>query len=142
MKLLEYRLRPKKDYLMVAPWEELYELTEYWKEELAFYLEELQFFDNLVTVWEGPDREAPELRQMLDDTRLQLRTLMNQADTHLAHIGKVVREFDNSDDELFRDEHDVLEDNIHAFTVAFRQLKQKLFNTVKHEIPLPITNTR
>jgi Zn-dependent M32 family carboxypeptidase len=141
MKLLEYRLRPKRDYLMVAPWQELYKLTEYWKEELAFYEEELQFFDNLVTLYEGPDRKAPELRQLLNDTRLQLRTLMNQADTHLAHLGKVVRDADNSDDELFREEHNVLEDNIYALTGAFRQLKQKLFKTVEHKIPLPTTNT-
>ncbi len=142
MKLLEYRLRPKRDYLMVAPWQELYELTEYWKKELAFYEEELQFFDNLVTLYEGPDGEAREWRQLLDDTRLQLRNLMNQADTHLAHLEKVIRDADLSDDELFREEHNVLEDNISAFTGAFRQLKQKLFKTVEHKIPLPTTNNK
>jgi hypothetical protein len=141
MKLLEYRLRPKRDYLMMAPWQELYELTEYWKKELAFYDEELQFFDNLVTIYEGPDGEALELRQLLIDTRVQLRNVKNQADTHLAHLAKVVRDADNSEDILFREEHNVLEDNIHAFTGAFRQLKQKLFTTVAHKIPLP-ANTR
>jgi hypothetical protein len=75
---------------MVAPWQELYKLTEYWKEEQAFYEEEFQFYDNLVTLYEGPDGDAPELRQLLNDTRLQERSLMNQADTHLAHLGKVV----------------------------------------------------
>ena len=142
MKLLEYRLRPKRDYLMVAPWQELYELTEYWKKELDFYEEELQFFDNLVTLYEGPDGEAPELRQLLNDSRLQISNLKNQAETHLAHLGKVVRDSDNSDDGLFREEHNVLEDNIHAFADAFRQLKQKLFKTVEHKIPQLTANTQ
>ena len=142
MKLLEYRLRPKRDYLMVAPWQELYELAEYWKEELVFYEEELGFFDSLLRRYEGPGQEAQELRQMLGDTRLQIRTLTNQADTHLAHVGKMVRDADNSNDVLFREEHNVLEDNIYAFSGAFRELKQKLLKALEHKIQLPAANGR
>jgi hypothetical protein len=55
---------------------------------------------------------------------------MIQTDQHLAHIGKIIKEFDNNDDLLFRQEHNVLEDNIIAFERYFRDLKQKLFKTV------------
>ncbi|TCJ14590.1 hypothetical protein EPD60_11450 [Flaviaesturariibacter flavus] len=142
MKLLEYRLRPNRDYLTGAPWQELYSLTEYWKEELAFYEEELRFFDNLITRYEGRDQQGEALRQMLNDTRQQIRTLRDQADTHLDHVGKMVRNADNKDDGLFREEHNVLEDNIYAFIGAFRQLKQKLLKTLEHKIPPPDTNRR
>ncbi|WP_121357453.1 hypothetical protein [Flavisolibacter nicotianae] len=136
MKLLEYRLRPKKDFLMVAPWQELYKLTEYWKNELGFYQDELQFLENLLTVYEGPDTEAPEFRQLLSDTRIQLHNLMIQTDTHLAHLGKIIKEADNSDDLLFREEHDLLEDAINSFMAAFRQLKQRLFKAAENNMSL------
>lgn len=136
MRLLEYRLRPKKDFLMVAPWQELYKLTEHWKDELSFFEEELQFLENLLTVYEGPDQEATEFRQLLNDTRIQLHALMIQTDTHLAHLGKIIKEADNSEDLLFREEHNVLEDAINSFMTAFRQLKQKLFNAAKNNISL------
>ncbi|HEV7622376.1 MAG TPA: hypothetical protein VGO09_11605 [Flavisolibacter sp.] len=135
MQLLEYGLRPKKDYLMIAPWKDLYKLTEYWKEELSFYEDELHFFENVLTVYEGPDNEEPELRQLINDTAIQLRNLMIQTDLHLAHLGKIIKEADNTEDLLFREEHDVLEDNIIAFTNAFRQLRQKMFKTVERKIP-------
>lgn len=136
MRILEYRLRPKKDFLMVAPWQELYKLTEHWKDELGFYQDELQFLENLLTVYEGPDTEAPEFRQLLNDTRIQLHALMIQTDTHLAHLGKIIKEFDNSEDLLFREEHDLLEDAINSFMTAFRQLKQKLFKAAENNISL------
>lgn len=131
MKLLEYRWRPGKDYLKVAPWEELFRLTEFWKNELAFYEEELHFFEDLVAIYESDsDKDMQQLKQLIGDTFLQLRSLMIQTDQHLAHIGKIIKEADLNDDLLFRDEHDVLEDNILAFEQSFRELKQKLFKTV------------
>lgn len=134
MRLLEYRLRPKKDFLMVAPWQELYKLTEHWKDELGFFQDELQFLEKLLTVYEGLDTEAPEFRQLLNDTRIQLHALVIQTDTHLSHLGKIIKEADNSEDLLFREEHNVLEDAINSFMTAFRQLKQKLFKTVENKM--------
>jgi len=131
MKLLEYRLRPGNDYLKLAPWEELFRLTEFWKKELAFYEEELHFFEDIIVINEtDSDKDTQQLKQFIRDMFLQLRSLMIQTDQHLAHIGKIIKESDNNDDLLFREEHNVLEDNIIAFERSFRDLKQKLFKTV------------
>jgi hypothetical protein len=67
---------------------------------------------------------------------------MIQVDQHLAHLGKVIKEAYNSEDLLFRQEHNVLEDNISAFIDSFRQTKQRLFKTVAKKIPLPNYNNK
>jgi hypothetical protein len=129
--LLEYRWRPEKDYLKLAPWEELFRRTESWKNELAFYEDELHFFEDLISLNEtDSDKNIQQLKQSISDAFLQLKSLMIQTDQHLAHIGKIIKESDNNDDLLFREEHNVLEDNIIAFERFFRDLKQKLFKTV------------
>jgi hypothetical protein len=128
MKLLEYRLRPKSDYLMLAPWEELYRLTEQWKKDLSFYEDELQFLKDLVLLNSmKSDSSVAKLKELVNDSLTQLRLLIAQTDQHLGHLGRVIKEADNREDLLFREEHDVLEDNINAFLQAFRLLKQKLF---------------
>jgi hypothetical protein len=138
MKLLEYSLRPKSDYIMLAAWEDLYKLTEYWKKELEFYLDEVRFFDNLIGYYNtGEESELNELVDLVKQTRAELRTIMVQTDEHLAHLGKVIKEVNKKEDNLFREEHNVLEDNINAFTQAFRQLKNKIYSKLEHRIHHP-----
>jgi hypothetical protein len=133
MKLLEYRLRPKSDYLMLAPWEELYRLTEQWKKDLLFYKDELTFLDKLLTLYgERSNPDTAKSRDLNNDAITQLRSLIKQTDQHLAHLGKIIKQADNSEDLLFREEHNVLEDNINAFLESFQQQKRNLFRVVEN----------
>jgi hypothetical protein len=133
MKLLEYRLRPKSDYLMLAPWEELYRLTEQWKKDLLFYKDELNFFEKLLRLYAKASTPGlVQLKERTTDTFAQLRLLDAQTDQHLAHLGKIITQADNSEDLLFRTEHNVLEDNINAFLESFRLLKQNAFSAAEH----------
>lgn len=123
---------------MLAPWEELYKLTEQWKKDLSFYQEELNFLETLLFLYNSkPPANTEQLKQLIKDTSIQLKSLIIQADLHLAHLGKIIKEVDNSEDLLFREEHDILEDNINAFVQSFRELKQKLFIAAEQGIQAP-----
>ena len=123
---------------MIAPWEELYRLTEQWKKDLSFYEDELHFFENLLHIYGNqPDNTITLLKDLVNDSLIQLQSLMIQADQHLAHLGKIIKENDNSEDLLFREEHDILEDNINAFVQALFHLKQKLFAAIEQKMHEP-----
>jgi len=140
MKLLEYRFRPKSEYIIKAPWKELYTLTEYWKKELSFYEEEILFYEKLVEAYNSDNSpKLAELSNMLRDAEGQLKAINAQTDEHLLHIKEILEKSDNSQDLLFKEEHNVLEDNIAAFIKAFRQIRQSLMDEIQHHIQQPAT---
>lgn len=126
---------------MIAPWEELFRLTEQWKKDLSFYEDELHFFENLILRYDNrSDKDMVLLKELVSDSLKQLKSLMKQADEHLAHLGKVIKDADNSDDLLFREEHDILEDNINAFVQSLFELKPKLFAAIEQKLHEPARN--
>jgi hypothetical protein len=131
MNLLEYRLRPKSDYIIIASWEKVYSLSAHWKNNLSFYEDELHFLAATLSLKENHGEQGYKtMKQLLADLLVQVRSLLHQTDLHLVHLGRFIknpREADASGDLLFREEHNVLEDNIVAFEQALRQTKEKLF---------------
>ncbi len=140
MEPFEYRLRPKSNYMMNASWQELYKLTEYWKTELAFYADEIRFFKKLLSTYnytKHPNLEKINL--IVEDAETQLKSIQKQIEEHLRHIAKFIKMLDegqktDNEDYVFREEHDVLEDNISAFIDASRKLKKTVFTEVEQYI--------
>ena len=140
MEQFEYRSRPKSNYIMEATWQELYKLAEHWKNELAFYKDEIRFFKKLSAKYnyiKNPKFE--ELKQRVDDAELQLKILHAQTEEHLKHITQFIKmleegqETDN-EDHIFREEHNLMEDNIMAFANAFWQLRKAIFTEAEQYI--------
>lgn len=130
MKLLEYRLRPKSDYLIIASWEKVYGLSSHWKNNLTFYEDELHFLATMFSQENYGEQEYKTMKQFLADLLVQVRSLLHQTDLHLTHLSRIIKnpaEINNSADLLFREEHNILEDNIYAFEQALRQTKERLF---------------
>jgi hypothetical protein len=131
----QFRYRPKSDYLMQATWQELYKLAEHWKSELQFYADELRFFGKLVSSYDGSsDPELVQVNRMIKDAGIQLKSISSQTEEHLKHIGQVLTGKSPGQDMLFREEHNVLEDNIAAFIQAVRNLRIKLFSEIEEYI--------
>ena len=126
-KLIEFRYRPKDDFLIRASWEELYSLTSHWISELTFYADEILFFERLLKTHNSmKDPKLEEMDHMIIDMNVQLRSIVKQTDEHLNHIIQFLK--GNPDQAyLFREEHNVLEDTIVAFTKEFQTLRRTLF---------------
>jgi hypothetical protein len=45
---MEFRSRPKSDYLQSAHWQELHALATHWKSDMNFFEDELRFIDLLI----------------------------------------------------------------------------------------------
>ncbi len=137
----EYRFRPKANYMMEATWQELYKLTEHWKNDLAFYEDEIRFFKKILSTYANQaGSKQEELTKRVEDADIQLKVFQKQTDEHLKHIAQFIKvldtgqEIENNEDYVFREEHNLLEDNIAVFTDVFWKLKKTVFTEAEQNI--------
>ncbi len=45
---MEFRSRPKSNYLLDAEWQELHALTSHWQSDMIFFSDELRFIDRVI----------------------------------------------------------------------------------------------
>ena len=132
----EYRHRPKSDYLMTAPWQELYKLTEHWLKDLSFYADEMRFFEKLLSAFSYiPNANVGKAADLIKDTSKQLKNITAQIEKHQQHIAKLITNPSDNEDYVFRQEHDMLEDTMTAFTDSYKQLKNNLYKEAGQFIP-------
>jgi len=132
----EYRHRPKSDYLMTAPWQELYKLTEHWIKDLSFYADEMRFFEKLLSAFSYiPNANVGKAADLIKDTSKQLKNITAQIEKHQQHIAQLITNPGDNEDYVFRQEHDVLEDTMTAFTDSYKQLKNNLYKEAGQFIP-------
>jgi hypothetical protein len=136
METPEYAHRPKSDFLMSAPWQELYKLTEHWLKDLSFYSDELHFFKRLLSAFSYfPNPNISKANEMVQDASTQLKTITTQIEKHQKHIAQLMKNAGDNEDYVFRQEHNVLEDTITAFIDSYRQLKSQLYSEAGRFIP-------
>jgi len=132
----EYRHRPKSDYLMTAAWQELYKLTEHWIKDLSFYSDEMRFFEKLLSAFSYiPNANVGKAADLIKDTSKQLKNITAQIEKHQQHIAQLIQKPNDNEDYVFRQEHDVLEDTMTAFTDSYKQLKNNLYKEAGQFIP-------
>ena len=132
----EYRHRPKSDYLMTAPWQELYKLTEHWIKDLSFYADEMRFFERLLSAFSYiPNANVGKAADLIKDTSKQLKNITAQIEKHQQHIAQLIQKPNDNEDYVFRQEHDMLEDTMTAFTDSYKQLKNNLYKEAGQFIP-------
>lgn len=116
-----------------ASWEELYVLTDKWKSDLEFYSFELSFLHKLIDkyyIWLTNDELINEVEGAASKvfaanrTRntLSLKTLQ-----HLRHLEEIMENEFSYDGQLFRKEHEELENKLAAFYKNFKLLKKEVF---------------
>jgi len=127
------RLRPSKDYISNASWEELHVLTEKWKSDLEFYNFELNFLHKLIDkyyIWLTNDELVAEVEAAAskifaaDKSR---KTLNIETINHLRHIEEILENEFKFDAQAFRKEHELLENKFTNFCKNFQLLKKEVF---------------
>ncbi|MDX1446705.1 hypothetical protein [Lishizhenia sp.] len=131
------RLRPKSDYLQKASWVNLYVLTKYWESDIAFYKDEIRFLYGLIDkyfIWmtdEEHVEEVGKLSRELNRLGTVFKALTTQMKEHRAKMSLLLENEYSHEEEVFRAEHEVLEDEFKKATIDFRTLKRRVFEVTE-----------
>jgi len=131
--MVHFRSRPKGNYIHEADWQQLYLLTEQWKNDLLFYQEDLKFLHNLIDTYFMyiPNREDIDRFEEIEEGIMKIDTqcadLLKRTDKHLSHLGNLIDDAFIYDSHRFRSEHEGLEDEIDRFVANFRKHRKSTF---------------
>lgn len=134
---MDFRIRPKSDYLHHASWQQLYALTKHWQSDLQFYADEVVFFRNLAgnkLIWLEKDQNIEAIRiigNRLTKAASTIAKLDGQFQKHLQHLGEFTKHPNTQGAETFRLEHSTLEDQFTEFVKSIRDLKKEIFDLVE-----------
>lgn len=119
--MIQYRNRPKGDYIQKATWQDLFRLTERWQDTIEFQLYEIEFLNSLIDTYfvkllvqENLD-ELRELQIDLYRAKNQSENLLQHIQVHLSHIADILDEPYKYGNSIFRKEHEHLENNVTEF---------------------------
>lgn len=135
---MEFRSRPKSNYLLNAQWQELHVLTTHWQSDMNFFTDELRFIDILFekyfTAFVDKDNigKTKGVAAKLADVKTTRDTLEQRILKHLHHIEELMINPFAHDASAFRNEHAILEDDLAAFAKSFRDVKHEVFQLTEH----------
>ena len=130
---MEFRSRPKSNYLLDAEWQELHALTSHWQSDTVFFGDELRFIDLLIDKYFTSlvDKEniavTKDVASKLSDITKTYESLYKKVSEHLRHIENLMVDPFALDASAFRHEHQMLEDELVAFVKSFRDIKHRVF---------------
>jgi hypothetical protein len=134
----ELRYRPKANYIHEADWQELYILTEHWKNDLEFYRDDLRFLQNIIDryfIWMIKRENLDEVREIevtLVEIGKKCDSLLKRTQKHLTHLGDLIDDPFKYDSHTFRTEHAKLEDDLAHFVHQFRENRKLAFKITEH----------
>ncbi len=132
-----YRSRPKGNYIQEATWQELYMLTENWKNDLEFYLLDIEFLERLVDTYFVKllaNQNFDELRELqgeLLERKKQCKKLLNCIQIHFSHIVDLIDNPIVYDALVFRAEQELMEEEISEFKIMLKAVRYTVFNMTK-----------
>lgn len=125
-------------YYLTKEWTELYTLTEHWKSDLIFYLEDTRFMRHLIEkyfLWLTKDENMVKVKHIAASvfkTELEADQLLKNIVTHLLHLEELTENPFAFDAHQFREEHALLELEIAAFVKKYRENKSLAFSLTEH----------
>ena len=129
----DYRNRPKGNFIQEASWQELYMLTESWKNDLEFYLLDIRFLVRLVDTYFVKlliNQDLDELRELqreLLELNKQCENLLKHIKIHFTHIVDLIEDPFIYDASVFRTEHELLEEEISEFRKMLKVVRYAVF---------------
>ena len=130
---MEFRSRPKSNYLLDAEWQELHALTLHWQSDMIFFSDELRFIDRVIDKYFTSlvDKDHIEITKgvalKLSDIKKTHESLYQKISKHRQHIENFMVNPFVSDASAFRKEHAALEDELTSFVNSFKDIKRNLF---------------
>lgn len=135
-----FRNRPKDNYIHEASWEQLYVLTEHWKSDMLFYKDDLRFLHHLIDNYflllskrENIDM-VQEIEVKLLEVDKQCDMLLEKINKHLHHLAELIDDPFIFVSDTFRNEHELLEDDLAQFVKDFRANRKEIFTITEHII--------
>ena len=135
--MIDLRFRPKADFMLTADWQQLYILTEHWRNDVEFFNDEVKFMLKLVDkyfVWLMADEDLTEIQAIMKQIRkleVGCGKIENKIVLHLSHITSVIENSYNKgeikEEQQFREEHEDLEEELTLYTKDLRVVKKELF---------------
>lgn len=136
----DFRYRPKDEYIQETNWESLYVLTEHWISDLQFYEDDLKFFRNLIDkyfIWineKEHQTEVEKIRLGVIELSKRASDMHQKALKHLGNIANIIDEPFAYDSSKFREEHQILEDEIASFIKNCRKQRKEVFSVIEHVV--------
>lgn len=134
----DFRYRPKDKYIQDAEWDKLYVLTEHWKSDMMFYADDLRFLNHLIEkyfLWIS-NKENIDVIQEIEVNLLkidkQCALLLENVNKHLHHLKELINDPFVYVSDKFRDEHELLEDDLAQFVKEFRNNRKEIFKITKY----------
>lgn len=134
------RMRPKSDYMHTASLDELYVLTEHWKNELDFFKDEIHFLKDLIgkyfimlTKQESIDKVQEDVGR-LHNLTVRVDALEDKCKKHMDQIEQLQENPFSHDEQKFRNDHLLLEEELAKFVNDARDEKRVLFKVTEHVI--------
>ena len=133
---MEYRFRPKGEYVMQAPMQELFLLADHYKKEISVLIDEIQFFERLIATYNPTANvNLAKMDQLVKNAGMLLTNILAQIEEHLKHIAEVIqKEGDSELEPVVREEQLMMEDTLTTFADSFRTLKTALFTEISRHI--------
>jgi hypothetical protein len=135
--VIEFRTRPKGDYIQRATWQDLYILTEKWNNTMEFQLLEIEFMQRLIEAYfvklllqENLD-DLRELQNSLDHFANQAQLVLQRIQLQLKQIIDLLDAPSMYAENHDRGEYTILENDISEFTTVQKALKLTVFNVTK-----------
>ena len=136
----DFRNRPKGQYIFDADWQELYELTEHWKSDLLFYKDDLRFLQHLTDkyfLWIKEKENIDLVRNTemnLMETDEKCVSLLKRIGIHLTHLEGLIDDPFKYDSQIFRTEHQALENDIASFVKTVRRNRKQVFTITEQAV--------
>ncbi len=129
----ESRSIPKTNYKQEINWQELYILTEHWKNDVLFYRDDLRFLHHLIDkyfIWITKEDSLDSIQKVgisiLEDSK-ECDLLFEKIQKHLSHLADLLDGSFKNDSSLFRQEHQDLEEEIALFVKGSEPTENSYF---------------
>ena len=136
----DFRNRPKDNYINEADWQKLFILTEHWKSDLEFYKDDLRFLHHLIEnyfMWLTKNENIEMVKEIganVFKVEKQCALLIKKTNKHLHHLAELMENPFAYDSHKFREEHEILEDELAQFLIDFRKNRKEVFKITEHII--------
>jgi hypothetical protein len=127
---------PKTALLLGAGLDVLHFESQEWLENIAFWKDEAQFFEDLLLKRKGKSEKQKEYAKMLTSLDKIHKDLFDDLQETIMKHERMLSKIENGEKGLsdgdFRDEHRKIKDRMTTFTNDFRSFKKIVFDYAKH----------
>lgn len=126
---------PKEHYLLGAGLDVLHFESKEWLNAIAFWKDEIKFFDNLLKQKKSSKKSNPDIEKMLnnlDKIHVDLfKDLENSIREHEQLLSRIERKEEGLSDYDYREQHKRIKNRITVFEIDFKLFKNIIFDYVK-----------